>query len=381
MTQASLKSRAGFFVTRALLGILEGGFIPDLVLWLSYFYKSKELPLRLAYFWCSLSICLILTSLLAFGILRMRGIHGMAGWRWLFLLEGLFTLLIGLFAFQLMVPSAVQTKNKLFKKGWFTEREEKIVVNRVLRDDPSKGDMHNRQPLSPKQLWKSLTDYDLWPVYFLGLIFGIPTHTASPYLTLNLKQLGFSTFNVNLLTIPSDLIHIVFLLTITWLSERLNQRVWVCMAHPVWIIPFIGLLRWWPGSMKDPWPTWVITTLFLGTPYIHAINVSWVSRNSNSIRTRSVSAAVYNMFVQVSGIAAKNIYREDDRPYYYRGNQQIFFIALTIIPVLLLIKIYYVTVNKRRDKKWNALTPEQREEYILNTTDEGNKRLDFRFAH
>lgn len=87
--------------------MLEGGFIADLVLWLSYFYTSKELPIRLSWFWPSLSLVQIFTALLAFAILRMRGISGLYGWQWLFLLEGIFTLLIGILAFYLMVPSAV----------------------------------------------------------------------------------------------------------------------------------------------------------------------------------------------------------------------------------------------------------------------------------
>jgi hypothetical protein len=88
----------------------------------------------------------------------------LTGSRWLFLLEGLITLVVGLASFFLMPASAVQTKTWFRPNGWFTDRETAIVVNRVLRDDPSKGDMHNRQAITPRRLWHALQDYDLWPV-------------------------------------------------------------------------------------------------------------------------------------------------------------------------------------------------------------------------
>lgn len=112
-----------------------------------------------------MSIADILSGLLAAGLLEMRGIENAAGWRWMFLVEGLFTLLVGLSAFVLMPPSPCQTANwARGKKGWFNGREEIIMVNRVIREDPTKGGMHNRQPVTPMLLWQSLRDFDLWYV-------------------------------------------------------------------------------------------------------------------------------------------------------------------------------------------------------------------------
>ncbi|GKT61724.1 phthalate transporter [Colletotrichum tofieldiae] len=191
-----LSGRDSFLACRALLGLLQGGFIPDVILYLSYFYKHHELSLRLGFFWTAMSIADILSAILAYGILHMRGLEGHAGWRWLFLVEGLLTLVIGIFGFLLMPAGPCQTS-----------REEIIMVNRVLREDPSKSSMHNREPITPSLLWDSLKDYDLWPLYILGLTFQIPMTPPSQYLTLTLRNLGFDTFQANLLAIPYTVGH------------------------------------------------------------------------------------------------------------------------------------------------------------------------------
>ena len=70
-----------------------------------------------------MSLADILSALFAYGLLRMRGLGGAAGWRWLFLVEGLLTLVVGIFAFALMPAGPCQTKSWFRgKNGWFNER-------------------------------------------------------------------------------------------------------------------------------------------------------------------------------------------------------------------------------------------------------------------
>jgi hypothetical protein len=78
ISQCALTDRKSFFLTRALLGVLEvslntinddyililqGGFIPDIVLWLSYFYTARELPVRLRYYFCSFEMRIMLIEI------------------------------------------------------------------------------------------------------------------------------------------------------------------------------------------------------------------------------------------------------------------------------------------------------------------------------
>jgi len=90
-----MTNRTSFYITRAFIGACEGGFIPGTILFATYFYKTKELAIRLACFWSTLNVARVISALLAAGILEMRGVGGKPGWFWLFLIEGLLTFLIG----------------------------------------------------------------------------------------------------------------------------------------------------------------------------------------------------------------------------------------------------------------------------------------------
>ncbi|KAI8627465.1 MFS general substrate transporter [Xylariaceae sp. FL1651] len=377
-----LSGKSSFLATRALLGVIQGGFIPNVILYLSYFYKHHEMTIRLGFFWAAGATGQIVATLVGAGLLELRGHLGYAGWRWLFLVEGLLTILIGLFSFVVMPAGPCQTAS-WFRgdKGWFNEREEIIMVNRVIRDDPSKSDMHNREPITLELLWKCLTDYDLWPLYIIGLTHQVPATPPANYFTLVLRSLNFTTLQTNLIAIPAVAIHTLTLLGLTFLAEYLGELSLTATLGQIWMLPFLVWLAVTDLAHANRWLQWALTTLLLGYPLAHAIQVNWASRNSNSVRLRAVSAALYNIFVQASAIVGSNIYRQDDAPYYHRGNKQLLAILGANIVIYILTKMYYMYRNKQRDRKWNAMSAEEQLEYLSTTTDEGNKRLDFRFKH
>ncbi|KAJ9157056.1 MFS general substrate transporter [Coniochaeta hoffmannii] len=381
IAQCRLTGRSTFYATRALLGLIEGGFIPDVVLYLSYFYKSKELPIRLSFFWGAYISTFIISAFLAFGILHLRGHNGWGGWQWLFALEGGLTALIGILSWFYLPPSPTQTASWFRgKDGWFSEREEIIMVNRILRDDPGKGGMHNRQGLTLKLLWEALTDYDLWPIYILGLTWSIPQQQVSSYLTLNLKQLGFDTFKTNLLTIPGYVLFLIQLIFWTWVSEKINNRFLIVLMCQFYMLPLVITLEVLPNS-ASPWAWYAPSALLVGYPYIHAILVSLTSRNAGTVRTRTVGSALYNMCVQASNIISSNIYRANDKPYYRTGNKVLLGLIAWNVVWILFNKYYYIFRNKKRAAQWDSLTQAEKDAYLTTTKDQGSKRLDFRFAH
>lgn len=254
------------------------------------------------------------------------------------------------------------------------------MVNRVLRDDPLKEDVNNRQAVGPTHLLTSTLDWEQWPLYIIGLLAYIPPSPSTTYLSYILRQLSFTVFEANLLTIPSQFLFAVHLLVLTWFSEEVKERSMVSSLSNIWLFPWLVALVVLPKD-ANPWIRYALLTGLLSYPYCHAILVGWNAKNSNTVRTRAVSAAFYNMFVQSGNIIGSNIYRDDDQPLYRRGNTILLGICSFNIILFFLVKGYYIWRNRVREAQWNAMTKEEQDDYIVSTKDEGMKRLDFRFAH
>lgn len=376
--QFFMHNRAGFFVCRFFVGVFMGGFIPDSILYASYYYTSTEMPLRMAIFWVVDYMSGVVASFIAYGVLHMDNVAGREAWRWLFMIEALISVVIGFLSFIFLVPGPTQTKTWWFKNGYFTEREEKILTNRVLRDDPSKSSMHNRQAITPRMLWDSICDYDMWPIYVIALMYEIPASPPKAYVTLSLKHLKFTKFQNTLLNIPITTMTAINLVWVTVLTQKVGQIAIMGILTQIWVLPLL-IIDYVDVQNLSAWAQYAVTFFLVSQPSMQAAQVGWCSKNSNTVRTRAVSAALYNIMIQLAGIASSNIYRADDAPNYHRGNRQLIIINIFVMVANALAKAYYVWRNKSNAKKWDAMTKEEQQHYLDHTTDKGNKRLDFVF--
>ena len=128
-----------------------------------------------------------------------------------------------------------------------------------------------RQAVNLRLLWQALKDYDMWPIYLLGLTWTAPNQCATAYLTLVLKSLKFNTFETNLLTVPAYVLFILQLVVWTWVSERINNRYLIILICQLYMLPILVGLETLPGGQAYVWKRYVLNMMLVGFPYVHAI--------------------------------------------------------------------------------------------------------------
>lgn len=103
----------------------------------------------------------------------------------------------------------------------------------------------------------------MWGLYFIGLIAYIPASPVQGYLSLTLKRIGFSTFDSNMLSIPSAVLQIVLMLALAKSSEFFRERTWHCFIGEFWCMPLLIALLGLPAHGRL-WGRFALTTMISG---------------------------------------------------------------------------------------------------------------------
>ena len=134
-------SEFSFYFLRFLLGVAEAGFFPGIILYLTYWFPSEIRARKVALFMTAIAISNVIGSPISGAIMQFTdGVNGWRGWQWLFLLEGIPSVLIGILVFVLL-PDGPR------KAPWLTTAEQDLILKRVEEDHAAKKDLGQKHSL------------------------------------------------------------------------------------------------------------------------------------------------------------------------------------------------------------------------------------------
>lgn len=290
--QNFITNYAGYLVTRILLGLCEAGFIPGALYTMSTWYKRDETSLRVSIFFLGNLLAVALTSLIGAGILTMGARYGVAGWRWLFIVEGCITIGIGV-AFALLLPPRVDDGRPVvsFRKwSYFDQRESYILVRRVLLDDPAKTTNHLH--ISLRDITSTCKNPRVLVHILITLTATIPITAINTYGPSVIKSFGFTTVRANAMASVGPFIAVVMVLILGRLCDLTGRNGPFVLVGAVWSMIAFTCLREataqnWPQGMK-----YAAVVMSMATnSVVHIQNVGWLSANCQNPQERSVSMA------------------------------------------------------------------------------------------
>lgn len=170
-------SFASVTVVRFLLGVFEAGLFPGLVYYLTFWYRTEERSVRVAFIFASATLAGAFGGALAFAIGHMDGIQGLSAWRWLFMIEGIPSVLSSIAVF-FFLPDYPETAN------WLDENLKALAVER-LRIEGSHG---QGKSLTWVETKKTLTS---WRLYIHYAVRTLPDRLQPRLLTIPRSTLEY----------------------------------------------------------------------------------------------------------------------------------------------------------------------------------------------
>ncbi|KAF1997586.1 MFS nicotinic acid transporter-like protein Tna1 [Amniculicola lignicola CBS 123094] len=329
---------AGFFVARFFLGVTESGLFPGVVYFLSMWYKRSERQYRISLFFSCASLAGAFGGILAWGIAHMRNVGGYQGWRWIFILEGLLTIVIAVAAYWFIsnYPTTV---------SWLTD-DERSFINARLRAD---SDATNDERFSWAEVWIACKDIKCW---LYGLAFhtmSLPLYTLSLFLPTIIKDMGYTSAQSQLLTIPPYACATIF--TVFWAvaSEKYKLRApFIITTSSLAIIGYIILLTNESPS-KRPGVSYVGTFFAaLGIYPSVALVLSWPAMNVSGQTKRATANAMQISIGNCGAVLGTQLYRPNTAPRYLLGHS--FALGYLCMNIVVVSTLWWVLsrVNKQK---------------------------------
>lgn len=265
MAMMFIHNTTTFYIARFLLGVAEAGFYPGVILYLTYWFPDKQRAHTVALFATGTVIAGIIGSPISGAILELNNKWGLEGWQWLFLLEGIPAVLMGLVVF-IVLP------NKPQNTRWLSSAEKVWIQSRLDEEAlQSMGKAHFR-------LSDAFMSGRIWLLCFIYFLLTVGIYGYEMWLPSIIKEFsGLSYSLVGLINAIPYLIAMVFMVFTGYNSDRTGERRWhVAIAAfsaalgfglSAWLqnpyFAMVALMMSLIGLKSAMAPFWALSTTFL----------------------------------------------------------------------------------------------------------------------
>ncbi|GLB33791.1 putative transporter [Lyophyllum shimeji] len=371
-----VNSYGGLLAIRLCLGLCEGGLLPGMILYLSTMYRRHEFQLRVGIFYASASLSGAFGGLLATAITKMEGVGGLAGWRWIFILEGLATIIASIIA-AIILPADVASAKFLTaeERAFATKRlrEGDVTISGGLTEQPphssyvstekekdermeiapespptsivSPDDMEVSERFELREVIRGLTDIQTWltGIAYLGLV--VSLYSYSLFLPTIITGLGYSGGAAQLHTVPPYVPAVVLTVVVAFLSDRLRWRgPFILICLPLTIIGYVIAITAKTNATRYIAVFFMAAGVYPSGPCILSI----LPNNSSGHYKKATTTALQLAIANAGGFVATFAYTKEQAPKYIRGHT--ITLAFTVLSWLLIAVnvCYCLWENKAR---------------------------------
>ncbi|OAD69662.1 hypothetical protein PHYBLDRAFT_66119 [Phycomyces blakesleeanus NRRL 1555(-)] len=360
----AVENFSGLALTRFLLGLTEAGFFPGVVYYVSTWYTRQETGSRLGFFWSFGSLAGAFNGLLGYGLLQIND-SSLESWKWMFIIEGLPSILISPFVAWYLPDTPATAK-------FLTSDEKQLAVRRIAEDA---GPAHDEswswmQVVSVFMDWKT---YVFIVIYILGTV---PLQGIVLFLPSIISNMGtWSDPVVQLLTIPP---YIMAFLGIRFMAHC-SGNYFDSSTHMIGIniILMVGFLILMFAPVSNVAANYVGACIVTIAVYANAaVKAPWFNSNYGGLTRRAVASAVIVSVGTIGGAIGGQIYY--DPPTYFAGNT----IAFSCVGAQTIVVIIARTLLSRENKRRELLNQEQKDYELLkygSVQIAGDRHPDFRY--
>nr|XP_019010629.1 uncharacterized protein I206_05103 [Kwoniella pini CBS 10737]OCF49410.1 hypothetical protein I206_05103 [Kwoniella pini CBS 10737] len=351
--QAGAQSYQAMYGFRFCIAIFESFYYPIGFFILGSWYTRPELAKRIGLWFVAGPAGSAFSGFLQAAIYKnLDGLHGLAGWRWLYIICGIMTVPCGVTLFFLVPDFPENTK------VWYLSEEEKVLAKeRVARGaQPMKGNINGQVILS------ALKDWKFWILVPFYCIYGFAVQNGTQF-GVYLKAYKYSVTLRNVLPSLMYIIQIPCILIYCYISDRTTRisRGWIMLGPLIWGIFPTAVLAFWPNSN----PLRVFAFMVNGSLYITPVFYAWVAEmcgHKTELRafiTGSTSCLFYAFNAWLPAI----VFLQTDGPRFKKGFRTTFSCCIvSVVFVLIIIVLRRREVKKEKNEMISdqaPITPER----------------------